>query len=185
MRGLNLLPWREERRRKQQQVRLSLVGFIAGCAVALVGIGWWWMDGQIEHQQVRNDFLEAEIDTANQKIGKIRSIKESKKEVLARMGIITQLKHERVTIVKALDALARRRPEGMYFTEMRKNEGLIALTGVAESNKRVSDLMDNLKAASSFDAADIKAVKSGSGDASSLMDVELLVTEAAITPASG
>ncbi|GIT47459.1 MAG: hypothetical protein Ct9H300mP13_2550 [Gammaproteobacteria bacterium] len=85
------------------------------------------MDSQIEHQQTRNDFLETEIEVANQKIGKIRRIKESKQEVLARMGIITQLKHERVTIVKALDALARRRPEGMYFTEMRKNEGLIAL----------------------------------------------------------
>ncbi|GIT47460.1 MAG: hypothetical protein Ct9H300mP13_2560 [Gammaproteobacteria bacterium] len=33
MRGLNLLPWRQERRRKQQQVRLSMVGVIAGCAV--------------------------------------------------------------------------------------------------------------------------------------------------------
>ena len=93
VRGLNLLPWREERRRKQQQVRLSLVGFIAGCAVFLVAMGWWWMAGQIEHQQTRNDFLEIEIENANQKIGKIRSIKESKKEVLARMGIITQLKH--------------------------------------------------------------------------------------------
>ncbi|HIG13364.1 MAG TPA: pilus assembly protein PilN [Gammaproteobacteria bacterium] len=185
MRGLNLLPWRQERRRKQQQVRLSMVGFIAGCAVFLVAMGWWWMDGQIDHQQARNDFLETEIEYANQKIGKIRSIKESKKEVLARMGIITQLKHERVTIVKALDALARRRPEGMYFTEMRKNEGLIALNGVAESNKRVSDLMDNLKGSSSFDAADIKAVKSGSGDASSLMDFELLVTETLIIPESG
>ena len=185
MRGLNLLPWRQERRRKQQQVRLSLVGFIAGCAVFLVAMGWWWMAGQIEHQQTRNDFLEIEIENANQKIGKIRSIKESKKEVLARMGIITQLKHERVTIVKALDALARRRPEGMYFTEMRKNAGLIALNGVAESNKRVSDLMDNLKGSSSFDAADIKAVKSGSGDASSLMDFELLVTEAVNNAESG
>ena len=179
------MPWRQERRRKQQQVRLSMVGVIAGCAVILVAMGWWWMDGQIEHQQARNDFLETEIEVANQKIGKIRRIKESKKEVLARMGIITQLKHERVTIVKALDALARRRPEGMYFTEMTKNEGLIALNGVAESNKRVSDLMDSLKGSSSFDAADIKAVKSGSGDASSLMDFELLVTETAITPESG
>jgi len=73
----------------------------------------------------------------------------------------------------------------MYFTEMRKNAGLIALNGVAESNKRVSDLMDNLKGSSSFDAADIKAVKSGSGDASSLMDFELLVTETVNNAESG
>jgi type IV pilus assembly protein PilN len=185
VRGLNLLPWRQERRRKQQQVRLSMVGFMAGCAAFLVAMGWWWMGAQIAHQEARNEFLNTEIEYANQKIGKIRSIEASKKEVLARMGIITQLKHARVTIVKALDALARRRPEGMYFTEMRKNEGLIALNGVAESNKRVSDLMDNLKDSDSFDAADIKAVKSGSGDASSLMDFELLVTETLIIPESG
>jgi len=185
VRGLNLLPWRQERRHKQQQVRLSMVGFIAGCAVFLVAMGAWWMGGQIEHQQARNDFLETEIGVANQKIGKIRNIKESKKEVLARMGIITQLKHERVTIVKALDALARRRPEGMYFTQMTKSEGQIALNGVAESNKRVSDLMDNLKGSSSFDVVDMNWVKNGSGDASSLMDFELRVTERVISPESG
>jgi type IV pilus assembly protein PilN len=185
VRGLNLLPWREERRRKRQQLRLSLVGVIAGCAVFLVGMGWWWIDGQIDHQRARNDFLEIEIERANQKIGKIRSIKESKKEVLARMGIITQLKRERVTIVKALDTLARRRPKGMYFTKMTKAEGVIALNGVAESNKRVSDLMDNLKESSIFDRVNMNWVKNGSGDASSLMDFELRVTERVISPESG
>jgi hypothetical protein len=45
--------------------------------------------------------------------------------------------------------------------------------------------MDNLKESSIFDRVNMNWVKNGSGDASSLMDFELRVTERVISPESG
>ena len=177
MRGVNLLPWRQERRQARQRTRLSLVGAIAVLALALVGTAWWWLDGGIEFQQMRNRFLEDEIAKAKRQSQEIDDIKKYKESVLARMATVHQLQQERVTTVKTLDEMVRQLPQGLYYSYLDKSMGFIVLKGTGETNPRVTALMANLESSDSFSSVKLRSTSSGEAEAASLMDFELLVSE--------
>ena len=177
MRGVNLLPWRQERRQARQRIRLSLVGVIAVAALALVGTAWWWLDGGIEFQQMRNRYLEDEIAKAKRQSQEIDDIKKYKESVLARMATVHQLQQERVTTVKTLDEMVRQLPQGLYYSYLDKSMGFIVLKGTGETNPRVTALMANLESSDSFSSVKLRSTSSGEAEAASLMDFELLVSE--------
>jgi len=158
-------------------MRLSLVGVIAVAALALVGTAWWWLDGGIEFQQMRNRYLEDEIAKAKRQSQEIDDIKKYKESVLARMATVHQLQQERVTTVKTLDEMVRQLPQGLYYSYLDKSMGFIVLKGTGETNPRVTALMANLESSDSFSSVKLRSTSSGEAEAASLMDFELLVSE--------
>ena len=91
MARINLLPWREERRKQRQRQFLTTLGGAAVLMVAVVGFAHTHISGLIEHQHKRNDFLNSEIRALDKKIAEIRELDETKRKLLARMEIIQQL----------------------------------------------------------------------------------------------
>ena len=79
---INLLPWREEQRQRQQKAYLAVLGsvaavtFVAGYLV-FAGIGT-----VIDSQRHRNDFLQQEIRQLDRQIAEIKTLKE-KRDALA------------------------------------------------------------------------------------------------------
>lgn len=147
---INLLPWRELRRQEQDRQLLSasigawlLMGLI-------VFYGWYYMNGLIDHQNKRNDYLETEIAKLDRKIQEINKLKERKQALIARMQIIQQLQRDRTQIVHVFDDLVRKLPKGLYLTGLSKKNKRITLKGVAQSNARVSRLMNNLDSSDWF-----------------------------------
>ncbi len=138
---INLLPWREEDRKRRQREFLVAMGgsFVAGI---LVVIGTIFVFSQmIEHQQDRNTRLENEIEILNQSIAEIDSLETKKERLLARMEIIERLQRSRPEIVHLFDEMTRRLPEGVYLSGMKQNGAAVEVKGVAQSSTRVSALM--------------------------------------------
>ncbi|MNP58480.1 Fimbrial assembly protein (PilN) [compost metagenome] len=75
------------------------------------------------------------------------------------MRIIQDLQGNRPISGRIFDQLARTLPDGVYFTEVKMAGKRLSITGAAESNNRVSDLMRNLDASDSFDAPSLTEVK--------------------------
>lgn len=147
---INLLPWREIRRQEQDRQLLSAsIG-----AWLLMGLtvfyGWYYMNGLIDHQNKRNDYLTAEISKLDEKIAEINRLKERKQALIARMEIIQQLQQDRTQIVHVFDDLVRKLPKGVYLTGLAKKNKQITLKGMAQSNARVSHLMNNLDSSDWF-----------------------------------
>ncbi|MDZ7842056.1 MAG: PilN domain-containing protein [Gammaproteobacteria bacterium] len=147
---INLLPWREIRRQEQDRQLLSAsIG-----AWLLMGLtvfyGWYYMNGLIDHQNKRNDYLSAEISKLDEKIAEINRLKERKQALIARMEIIQQLQQDRTQIVHVFDDLVRKLPKGVYLTGLAKKNKQITLKGMAQSNARVSHLMNNLDSSNWF-----------------------------------
>jgi len=147
---INLLPWRELRRQEQDRQLLSasigawlLMGLI-------VFYGWYYMNGLIDHQNKRNDYLQTEIAKLDRKIQEINKLKERKQALIARMQIIQQLQQDRTQIVHVFDDLVRKLPKGVYLTGLAKKNKRITLKGMAQSNARVSHLMNNLDSSDWF-----------------------------------
>jgi type IV pilus assembly protein PilN len=144
MAHINLLPWREElRKQKQQQFAVVAAGtaILGGLLVLLVHMQ---MDGLIENQNQRNQFLDQEIAVLDKKIAKIKELEKTKTALLARMDIIQQLQHSRPQSVHLMDQLVYSLPDGVYLNKISQTGAALTLNGIAQSNARVSAYMRNI-----------------------------------------
>lgn len=150
MTRINLLPWREMRRREQDRKLLS----IAIGAWLLMGLavlqGHLFMSAKIEHQDNRNKYLQEEIAKVEKAIDEINAIRKRKADLIARMDVIQQLQRDRTQIVHVFDDLVRKLPKGVYLTGLQKKGKGMTLTGFAQSNARISSLMRSLDSSDWF-----------------------------------
>jgi len=142
--NINLLPWREELRRRRQKDFLTFVIVAVVAMLGVVGVVHWEINNRIDFQQARNGYLKEEIAVLDTKIKQIKDIEKEKQDLLARMEIIEALQTSRPEIVHLMDELVRTLPEGVYYTDVKQIGRNLDLQGVAQSNARVSSLMRNV-----------------------------------------
>jgi type IV pilus assembly protein PilN len=162
MARINLLPWREERREeRRKRFLLILVGVLVGSTGAVL-IANQVINAAIERQVARNDYIGKQI------------------VVVERMRIIQDLQGNRPISGRIFDQLARTLPDGVYFTEVKMDGKTLSISGAAESNNRVSDLMRNLDASDWFDApslTEVKATTAGQVDQANVFQLTVRQTQ--------
>ncbi|WP_374511962.1 PilN domain-containing protein [Niveibacterium sp.] len=175
---INLLPHREEARklRRQQFYAFAVAAILVGAVIALIVHSF--NETRIQAQQADNDFLKSEIAKLDKDIAEIQRLKEQTQALLSRKQVIELLQSHRAETVHVFNELARLVPDGVYLgcakqdgsCKALKQSGMkITLTGVTQSNARVSTLMRNLEASPIFERPqliEIKAVESGKRRAS-------------------
>ena len=115
---INLLPWRdEERKRKTREFtsQLLLCAILAGIAVSY---GYFTVQGQIDYQERRNQYLQTEIDRLKVELEEIKELESTKEQLLSRMEIIQQLQTRRPQVVHLFHELAATLPEGVSLTSI-------------------------------------------------------------------
>ncbi|MCG6899375.1 MAG: PilN domain-containing protein [Gammaproteobacteria bacterium] len=159
MARINLLPWREELRKQKQQefgiIAISSV-VIAGLIVLLAHLH---VDGLINDQNQRNAYLESEISILNKRIGRIRELEAMKDNLLARMNVIQELQGSRPESVHLMDELVRTLPEGVHLNTFQQKNRALTMTGIAESNARVSDYMRQIDTSEWFTGPRLDVIK--------------------------
>jgi type IV pilus assembly protein PilN len=143
---VNLLPWREERRKERQRQFLSLLLLAVVATAAVFGLVTFQMNRVINYQESRNNYLDQEIEILDKKILEIEQLEATKARLLARKEIIDQLQANRSQMVHLFDELVKTLPEGVYLTTIQQNGPLLTLSGVAESSARVAAYLRNLDA---------------------------------------
>ena len=167
MARINLLPWREQLREERKQRFLVSLGGSLVAAAALIFLGDQYLNGEIENQQARNDFVRKEIAVLDARIEEIKELRTRRQQLLDRMKIIQDLQGNRPIIGHVFDQLVRTLPDGVYFTGVKKTDKTIAIVGAAESNSRVSRLMRDMDASDWLAApnlTEVKAVTAGGVD---------------------
>lgn len=150
MTKINLLPWREERRQE-----LKRQFFVILFGMALLGAGSVYLvemsvQSQIEYQNSRNAFVEAETKKLEAQIKEIQEIKKKRERLVERMNVIQDLQGNRPVIVHMFDQLAKTIPDGVFYRSLKVEGNKLTLEGLAESNNRVSNLMRNLDSSPLF-----------------------------------
>jgi type IV pilus assembly protein PilN len=138
---INLLPWREEERKKRQRDFLIAMAGAFVAALVVLGLTMFAYSSMIDHQNARNARLQAEIATLDKSIKEIDGLEAQKERLLARMEIIEQLQKSRPEIVHLFDEVTRQLPEGVYLTGLEQSGMSVKVNGVAQSSTRVSALM--------------------------------------------
>ncbi|WP_263215636.1 PilN domain-containing protein [Pseudomonas atacamensis] len=164
MARINLLPWREERREeRRKRFLLVLIGVLAG-SIGAVLIADQIITAAIERQMARNDYIGKQIAVVDERIKQISELKARRQQLVERMRIIQDLQGNRQISGRIFDQLARTLPDGVYFTDVKMAGKTLSISGAAESNNRVSELMRNLDASDWFDAPSLNEVKATSAD---------------------
>lgn len=157
---INLLPWREELRRERQK-EFGIQAFLAaGLGAAVVGYAMFTVNGMIDYQERRNDYLKEQIKLVDEQIKEINTLQETKRQLLARMQVIEQLQQARPGIVHLFDELVRTVPDGIYLTSIVQNGERLEISGVAESNARVSTYMRNIDASEWLQTPTLSVIES-------------------------
>ena len=144
MAKINLLPWREELRKEQLKefiIAMAVAAALMGVIVAGVHLQ---INQMISAQQGRNNMLQSVIKEVEEQIKEIEELEKSKEQLLSRMRVIEKLQSDRPLIVKRFDALVNITPDGLSFTDLSQKGMVVTIKGFAESNARVSSLMQAL-----------------------------------------
>lgn len=140
---INLLPHREEKRRQRKRAYFVSLGLSAlvGAAVVLV---WYSVLQQMNSaQESRNAFLKAEIARLDTQIKDIATLRSEIEALKARQKAVEDLQTDRNVPVYLLDELVKQTPEGVYLTSVKQNGQVVSLSGVAQTNERVSEFLRN------------------------------------------
>lgn len=172
---LNLLPWREMRRREQDRQLLTIAIGAWALMLLVVFYGHLHVTALIDHQNRRNDYLKEEIAKVEKQIKEVAELKKQRDALIARMNVIQQLQADRTRVVRIFDELARNVPEGVQLKTLKHNGGSMALTGAAQSNARVSALMRNLDAAQWFADPELNVINVRSRSGERVSDFSLRV----------
>jgi type IV pilus assembly protein PilN len=158
MAHLNLLPWRELRR-KQLDRQIIYIGVgIAIIAAGLVYLGYQYMNGKIDEQVARNQYLDLEIKKVEKELKEVNQIKKLRADLIARMQVIQRLQSDRTRMVKLFDGLAKNLPKGMYLTQFEIKGNKISLKGSADSNGTISKFMRLIEDSQYFTTPDLNVI---------------------------
>lgn len=141
---VNLLPHREAARKRRREAFFATLGLAAIAGLLICGAVYSWYLTQIETQRGKNLFLKTEITRLEGQIKEISTLQAEIAALRARQNAVEDLQGNRNLPVYLLTELVRQLPDGVYINSMKQDDQTILITGIAQSNERVSELLRNL-----------------------------------------
>ena len=140
---INLLPHREEKRKRKKIAFFAGLATAAVAGLAVVG-GWYVVVDQLKAaQQQRNQFLQGEIAKLEKEIKDIATLRAEIASLTARQKAVEDLQIDRNLPVHLLNELVKQTPEGMYFTVIKQDGQVLSITGIAQTQERLSEFLRN------------------------------------------
>ncbi len=140
---INLLPHREAARKRQKERFFTQLAGSALLGGLICGAVFTWYQGQISAQQDRNGFLQREIAKLDLEIRDIANLQREIASLRARQTAVEDLQSDRNIPVHLLNELVAQLPDGVFLSSVKQEGQSVLLTGVAQSQERVSELLRN------------------------------------------
>ena len=141
---INLLPHREMARKRARQLFNASLGMSAVLGALIAGGIYLWYQNEISTQQDRNAFLTSEIKKLDEEIKEVATLQEEIAALKARQQAVENLQADRNLPVHLLNESVMQLPDGIYLKGIKQETQNVLLSGVAQSNERVSELLRNL-----------------------------------------
>lgn len=164
MARINLLPWREERRKARQKEFVGMLGLAVLAGILLSILIYSFYSGRVSNQNARNDFLRGEITKVDGEIKEIEALDQKKAKLLARKEVIEQLQANRSQMVHLFDSLVRTIPDGVALTAIKQEGDILTLSGRSQSNARVSTYMRQLESSGWMTKPDLNIIEAKEGN---------------------
>jgi type IV pilus assembly protein PilN len=140
---INLLPHREEKRKRRKAAFFVGLGLAAAAGLVVVGMWYLVLQQMTTGQQERNQFLTTKIRELEVQIKDIATLRSEIEALKARQKAVEDLQIDRNIPVHVLNELVKQTPEGIYYRTIKQENQVLSLIGVAQTNERVSELLRN------------------------------------------
>lgn len=147
---INLLPYREERRKRRKAAFFAGLGLAGLAGAGLVVAAYLLLQFLTTEQQAHNQYIQAEISRLESQIKDIANLKAEIEALKSRQRAVEDLQTDRNTPVQLLNDLARLAPEGIYLTAIRQADKVVTVNGIAQTNERVSEFLRNVSRTSEW-----------------------------------
>lgn len=141
---INLLPHREEARKRRKEaffVSLGIAAMVGGVICGLIYVGY---QAQISAQNDKNNFLQGEVKKLENEIKEVSTLQSEIASLRARQQAVESLQADRHMPVYLLTELVKQLPDGVYVSSMKQENVTLSLLGTAQSQERVSEFLRNL-----------------------------------------
>ncbi|QEL11931.1 PilN domain-containing protein [Kushneria phosphatilytica] len=142
--SINLLPWRARQRERRNRLFLSI---ILACGLLGAGIGWgraMLVGYQLDNEQTRLTHIRNRMTQLQEDIASVQSLQARREQLQERIALIRTLEFSRPRTVMIYNALTDALAEGVYFDRVVRQDARLEISGVARSNRQVSDQMRRL-----------------------------------------
>ena len=147
---INLLPHREAAKLKRREsffVSLAASALLGGLLAGLIFV---WYQIQITEQQARNTVLRSENQRLDVQIKEVATLEKEISGLRSRQEAVEDLQTERNLPVHLLNEIVKEVPDGVFIKSMKQEGASVSLTGAAQSNERVAELLRNLSSENPF-----------------------------------
>jgi type IV pilus assembly protein PilN len=141
---INLLPHREQKRALRKKAFYALLGLGFGAGAAIVVMVGGFNARALSIQEQRQEVLKGAIAELDKKIVEISTLRDEINALKARQQAVEDLQADRNQPVYLMDELVRQTPPGVFLKGVRQEAQKVTLTGSAQSQERVSELLRNL-----------------------------------------
>lgn len=157
---INLLPHREARRRERKRTFfVALAGSVA-VGVGILAVWLTVLQDLSSEQEGRNQFLRQQVALLDGQIKDIANLRAEIEELSARRREVENLQTHRNQPVLLVSELVLQTPDGVHLTSVRQAGDGITVTGLAQSNERVSEFLRNLgRNASSLESPELVEIQ--------------------------
>ena len=160
---MNLLPWRERRRRRR--LRVFAGGVAAAALVGAIAVAWpaRVFEQRVTELRAVGAELRTQVAGLDADLVAADSLAAATREIEHRAARLADLECQRGIAVAVLEALAAAATDGVRLTRVALDKAIVTVEGEAVSPAHVSTLLDALRAGGGFGTPALRAI--GQADA--------------------
>ncbi len=147
---INLLPHRAEKRKRRKTAFFVGLGLSVVVGGLLVGAGMLLLQQMTDQQIARNEYLRHENALLDEQIKDIANLKAEIEGLKSRQQAVEDLQTGRNVPVHLLTELVRQVPEGIFLTRIQQTDKLVTVSGLAQTQDRVSEFIRNTSRSSEW-----------------------------------
>ena len=156
---INLLPYREEKKKQFIKSQLSITGLLLVPSILLIIILTILISTKISNTNTQIVKVKAEIKKQKVSLDEIKAFKKEKQTLKNKMQVIEKLKKGKYGPVHIIDHLAINLPGRIWLTKIDQKSMSMTIDGKALDNISISEYMVNLSKSDYFKSVDLKKIK--------------------------
>lgn len=175
--GINLRPWREENRQKQQKIftQLSLATLAFSLLVSL--ILWNSSSRSVAAIQEENQLIQDHLAALGIEIKEIANLNEQRQQLLKRINVIQNLQNNRPITLELMQQLANSMNDDVFLIELKRTETQLLLQGQANASQAITTWMRSLNQQPRFGEPVLRSLATHEKDNSTHFDLLISLQE--------
>ncbi|WP_028320535.1 PilN domain-containing protein [Desulfatiglans anilini] len=155
---INLLPFRDARKREDVRRQISIFVLLIMLVISLMGSIYCDLVNRLDRLKDEKNRKTAEVQKTSEVNRRLQELRRSLEIVKNRLAVIEQLELQQVKPVQWLNDIARSVPaQRLWLDLLQENGGFLTLRGTARDHESVAAFMTNLEKTNTIVSVDLES----------------------------